>query len=176
MYCPKCSQQQISDAVRFCSRCGFQLGVVAELLETDGVLQNYYPSPPEKLSIYRQITSGIGAKMIFFSIVFVPFAVLLGIPFDTAAFLLISAFLFFAGFMQILYTQIFGKKTFSPENRLHKLNSAAAYSQITPPAADTAPILEIKTRDTNEILPPPSVTDPTTRLLAKEASEADAKS
>ncbi|HEX8475629.1 MAG TPA: zinc ribbon domain-containing protein [Pyrinomonadaceae bacterium] len=36
MFCPKCSQQQVSDEVRFCSRCGFQLGVVKALL-ADGV-------------------------------------------------------------------------------------------------------------------------------------------
>lgn len=32
MFCPKCSQQQFSDNVRFCSRCGFQLSVVKALI------------------------------------------------------------------------------------------------------------------------------------------------
>ena len=32
MFCPKCSQPQISDNIRFCSRCGFQLNVVKALL------------------------------------------------------------------------------------------------------------------------------------------------
>ena len=32
MFCPKCSQQQAADEVRFCSRCGFPLGGVKELL------------------------------------------------------------------------------------------------------------------------------------------------
>jgi uncharacterized membrane protein YvbJ len=32
MYCPKCSQQQISDEVRFCPRCGFQLDALKMLL------------------------------------------------------------------------------------------------------------------------------------------------
>ena len=32
MFCPRCSQQQISDNIRFCSRCGFQLNVVKGLL------------------------------------------------------------------------------------------------------------------------------------------------
>jgi uncharacterized membrane protein YvbJ len=36
MYCPKCSQQQISDEMRFCSRCGFPLGAVKELIANDG--------------------------------------------------------------------------------------------------------------------------------------------
>jgi len=38
MYCPKCSQQQISDNIRYCSRCGFPLNVVVDLLAYDGVL------------------------------------------------------------------------------------------------------------------------------------------
>jgi hypothetical protein len=36
MYCPKCSQQQISDDIRFCSRCGFQLNIVKALLADNG--------------------------------------------------------------------------------------------------------------------------------------------
>jgi hypothetical protein len=36
MFCPKCSQQQASDDIRYCSRCGFQLNVVKALLASDG--------------------------------------------------------------------------------------------------------------------------------------------
>ncbi len=49
MYCPKCSQQQASDEVRFCSRCGFQLGVVKELLAqgaTPAMAEPLLPPPP----------------------------------------------------------------------------------------------------------------------------------
>lgn len=35
MFCPKCGQQQVSDEVRFCSRCGFQLEAVKMLLVGD---------------------------------------------------------------------------------------------------------------------------------------------
>ena len=36
MYCPRCGHQPISDAIRFCSYCGFKLGVVkASLAEDD---------------------------------------------------------------------------------------------------------------------------------------------
>ena len=42
MFCPKCSQQQISDNIRFCSRCGFQLNIVKALLADNekGLTQN----------------------------------------------------------------------------------------------------------------------------------------
>lgn len=38
MYCPRCGHQSISEALRFCSNCGFKLGVVkASLAEEDEV-------------------------------------------------------------------------------------------------------------------------------------------
>ena len=38
MHCPRCGQQQISEQTKFCSRCGFQLGLVSELLANGGFL------------------------------------------------------------------------------------------------------------------------------------------
>ncbi len=38
MHCPRCGQQQVSDETKFCSRCGFQLAIVAELLHHGGTL------------------------------------------------------------------------------------------------------------------------------------------
>ncbi|HEX8920215.1 MAG TPA: hypothetical protein VF766_01980, partial [Pyrinomonadaceae bacterium] len=40
MYCPQCGQQQTSSEMRFCSRCGFPLGGVMELLAQGGVLKS----------------------------------------------------------------------------------------------------------------------------------------
>jgi len=37
MYCPRCGHQPISDAIRFCSYCGFKLGVVKASLADDDV-------------------------------------------------------------------------------------------------------------------------------------------
>ena len=39
MFCPKCSQEQISDETRFCSRGGFQLNVVKALLAEESAPQ-----------------------------------------------------------------------------------------------------------------------------------------
>lgn len=36
MFCPKCSQQQISEEVRYCSRCGFELAAVSDALRHKG--------------------------------------------------------------------------------------------------------------------------------------------
>ncbi len=34
MFCPKCGQEQASESVRFCSRCGFKLNTIEESLGT----------------------------------------------------------------------------------------------------------------------------------------------
>jgi hypothetical protein len=50
MYCPKCSQQQLSGEQRFCSRCGLPLAGVELLLANDGLI----PFPPQQHSGRRR--------------------------------------------------------------------------------------------------------------------------
>ncbi|MGI9055397.1 MAG: hypothetical protein ACR2F2_06290, partial [Pyrinomonadaceae bacterium] len=38
MFCPRCGQEQISDETRFCSRCGFLLTGVSEVIANDGLI------------------------------------------------------------------------------------------------------------------------------------------
>ncbi len=38
MHCPRCGQQQVSEETKFCSRCGFPLGLVSEILAHGGFL------------------------------------------------------------------------------------------------------------------------------------------
>jgi hypothetical protein len=38
MFCPRCSQGQVSDDIRFCKSCGFPLIDVAEALKNDGLV------------------------------------------------------------------------------------------------------------------------------------------
>ena len=38
MYCPRCGQQQISQETKFCNRCGFQMGLIPDLLANNGTL------------------------------------------------------------------------------------------------------------------------------------------
>ena len=75
MYCPRCSQEQTSEAVRFCSRCGFKLGAVRALLADGGADEEIAPvattpaSPPP-----RQRDVNFGAAMMFVgSALMVPF-------------------------------------------------------------------------------------------------------
>jgi hypothetical protein len=59
MYCPKCSQQQLSEQVRFCSRCGFNLDTVKASLAADGGVA-MTPAHP------RQRDVNIGVTLMFF--------------------------------------------------------------------------------------------------------------
>jgi hypothetical protein len=57
MYCPKCSQIQTEEGLRFCSRCGFQLGVVRELLTERAsapVITSGSEAPPKFFSRRKQ--------------------------------------------------------------------------------------------------------------------------
>ena len=38
MFCPQCGQQQVTGVIRFCSRCGFPLDGVVQLLNNGGLL------------------------------------------------------------------------------------------------------------------------------------------
>lgn len=50
MYCPQCGQQQISDQVRYCSRCGFLLETVAAVLSARGMAPPYIQPGGQALS------------------------------------------------------------------------------------------------------------------------------
>ncbi len=54
MYCPKCSQLQSSDEMRFCPRCGFALAGVAMLVDNDGVIPQLTGNPRQTLPSSRK--------------------------------------------------------------------------------------------------------------------------
>ncbi|HYP26564.1 MAG TPA: zinc ribbon domain-containing protein [Blastocatellia bacterium] len=61
MYCPKCGHQQTSDTFRFCSRCGFQLGFLKELIATGDTSSEGESQPQSRLPQLRQADVNIGA-------------------------------------------------------------------------------------------------------------------
>lgn len=65
MFCPKCSQQQIYDNIRFCSRCGFQLNVVKALLVDDDASWSKTSESNAALRSQRKRDMTIGALWMF---------------------------------------------------------------------------------------------------------------
>ncbi|HYG80061.1 MAG TPA: hypothetical protein VD861_06720, partial [Pyrinomonadaceae bacterium] len=122
MYCPRCSQQQASEEVRFCSRCGFQLGVVKELLaQTEAPApEPAEPLPPARGLRRRDVT--VGALLMF-----VVALVVVLIPDTTpppvrdgqlvltvALFVALTLFINFAGHLLRAVNKIFGEDEAAP--------------------------------------------------------------
>ena len=63
MFCPKCSQQQVSDDMRFCSRCGLQLSAVKELLDSNGALATDATENHDNRSESHQKDVNLGAVL-----------------------------------------------------------------------------------------------------------------
>src|SRR6267142_6386540 len=61
MHCPQCGQQQVSEITRFCSRCGFLMEGVAQLLATGGMMLAYpvAEGQTEKSPKWRGVRQGM---------------------------------------------------------------------------------------------------------------------
>ena len=177
MFCPKCSQQQFSEDVRFCSRCGFQLHIVAQLLETNGALVGFGPNEGEKRTFFRRITSSAGSKVMFVSFVLFIFVFFLAAVADAPEFLIFPFLLFVIGLAMLAYNLIFGGKTPAKAEKFseYQKNLTPAQRQEKLPPMQSVPVsaYESPRRHTNEMVPPPSVTEPTTKLLESDAETND---
>ncbi|MBA2734750.1 MAG: zinc ribbon domain-containing protein [Acidobacteria bacterium] len=185
MYCPQCGQQQASSEMRFCSRCGFPLGGVVELLAGGGVLQSVGGEELREQALSpRRRGVRQGVVMMLLGTVIVPVLGILNAHQEQTTMLeilvAISAVIFFAGgLMRILYALLFESAT--PGSRGDSLtdvlpvspaalNAGARISALPP--AQSIPVSEFTSRrmNTAELMHPPSVTENTTRLLDEEKS------
>lgn len=170
MYCPRCGQQQITDNLNFCSRCGLAINEVAKWLEGNTSL-----SPSEKgkaIKPHSTKRKGIrrGAKLMFISGVLFPIFFLLAIIFDAPAFLFIPFFTFFVGLSRMLYSRIFGDDSSSIKTEQtdpSKLGSMFGNKSL-PSVRDSWTKNSAEPQfQTAELVKPPSVTEHTTTLLDK---------
>jgi hypothetical protein len=174
MYCPKCSQEQALEQQRFCSRCGFPLSGIAELVAGDGLL----PVPESAESIKRRSPRYEGVRqgviLLMLAIVLLPLVDVIGRPYHEA---LIFMFLL-AGVMRTVYALIYqegGAKRHSGASELGGSQSAKVKlrsgkdAAALPPAVSTPVADFISTRkETTEVAGRFSVTENTTKLLDSE--------
>jgi hypothetical protein len=179
MYCPQCGQQQTSGAVRFCSRCGFPLDGVIQLLGTGGLLPLYHQSDePVPISPRRKGVKQ-GAILLLSGAVIVPILGVLA-SFSNAAFPQILAALaaiicFIGGPFRMLYAALFEEgaprriPAYGPTPPVAVPQQFGPPRQpgALPPPPARAPSAWRKP-NTAELANPPSVTENTTRLLDKE--------
>jgi len=185
MFCPRCGQQQATDALRFCSRCGFPLEGALHLLAHGGMLPHYQPVPGEKEISPRRKGVKQGALLMLIGAVLVPILAVftsfapgrLGIMFEFFT-ILSGLFCFTGGPLRMLYAAIFeeGARTqfVTPSSYAPPVIPAPAARVSALPPASVNPARPWQPRpQTAEILQPPSVTDHTTRLLDKSDSNTD---
>jgi len=173
MYCPNCGQQQVSDEMRFCSRCGLGLSGLAEWLGGSRLpaRPRDEAQTPAALSPRRKLIRR-AAKLMFFSGVLLPIFIAFSIAVDDPGPLVIPIIVFFVSLVLMLYARLFSDKTvpaqaISQAAQTSTLGSNPARGSLPPAANIPIPRSQQHVR-TNELAQPPSVTENTTRLLDNE--------
>lgn len=178
MHCPRCGQQQVSEETKFCSRCGFPLGLVSELLAHGGFL-------PQLAELYKSKKWLTRKNGVVFSILWTIFFLLIMTPFwgiiNADELAGISALIgIFGGLMWLIASLVLLKgepKQFMTGTELPAANINALHGarqknlplqQTQPAQSYVPPTNSWKAPDTGELVRPGSVTEGTTKLLKKE--------
>jgi hypothetical protein len=177
MYCPRCGQQQISDEMKFCSRCGLPMSGLTEWLAGGGVPAIREQETPVALRSPRQKGIRRAAKLMFLSGVLFPVFLVLSLAIDEAAPMIVPIIIFFVALTMMLYYRLFGEEISPIKSRQSQTSGLGALGQMSAgsglPPASSIPIygpgnLAGQQVRTNELAQPPSVTEHTTKLLDKE--------
>ena len=181
MHCPRCGQQQVSEQTKFCSRCGFPLGLISEVLAHGGFL-------PQLAELNEKKTFFSKKNGVIFSVFwFMFFTMLMTSIFGIAGadeLTGISAVIgIFGGLMLMIASLLLlksSKKNPAFQNmEIPASNPQALYGtqqknalppQQTIPTSAYVPPSQGNWRDTNDLLPT-SVTENTTKLLSKDEQD-----
>ena len=172
MYCPRCSQEQVSSETNFCSRCGFLLTAINEVTANDGLIPQF--NTKEKKSLKRFLNlRGFLIVLQVLSLFLIILSAVSDAPEEIVTFLFGLAF-------GVFFTLL--ASVFLPNNPKFKVNKSEEFStaelnkaqtnfalppQMSQPVSSCAPPTGAwKTFATND-LAPHSVTDRTTKLLNK---------
>ncbi|MCM3872367.1 MAG: zinc ribbon domain-containing protein [Pyrinomonadaceae bacterium] len=173
MFCPKCNQQQATEEMRFCSRCGFPLSVVADLLAHNGVLTKVNAETREDCLSPRQKGVQQGVLLLFASLVVGLFITLLSVFVIGSPELFIpitAGILFLSGILRVVYANTF-ERAGEIEEQAHgvaQVRAAELGYALPSPQRMLVTGYEAQRVNTAELVTPPSVTEQTTRLLDRE--------
>lgn len=182
MFCPQCSQEQISEDTSFCSRCGFLLSGVSQLLANNGMLPQMLSPANSDIETPRKKGIKQGGKLMISGLILVPLITFLSLALNirTGAGLavVIAILTFWGGLMRILYAAVFesnktdgitleddiqsgAKKFFGRKKKTNALPPQKTFS-------DSAyiPPMQGNWHETNDLMRT-SVTEETTKLLRK---------
>ena len=184
MHCPRCGQQQVSEDIKFCSGCGFPLGLISEILAYGGYL-------PQLADLHKQekkrLTRNVGLKIsllwfLLLDFILVPLTAIADAPGELVAFLAVVGFC--GALLMTVLSFLFlpkERKSLPMPNELPNQAQAMPYlggnsnqsnalpppmsqpvSSYAPPATGSW-----KAPETGELIPR-SVTEGTTKLLQKD--------
>lgn len=183
MYCPHCGTQQASNEIRFCSRCGFPLHAIAEILANGGNLPVLASGANGKKLTARQKGIRQGALLMLSTLLVVPLMAIISVfIFHRPQLFVPITFIicFFGGLLRMMYALLIEDNTPVVNEQLAALRAPASFPSVTPPTYLNAPrqsfiqpqpqnfstpVYQPPRRNTGELVPPPSVTENTTRLL-----------
>ena len=150
MFCSKCGQEQASESVRFCSRCGFKLGTIEEGLAKRLITMAMY--------LVITICAIIGWGSVTAGPAYMQLRVIITV---IAA---ITFYLLFSGDL----THIFNKSC--SKNIEQKKHIAPASQETALPPAHSIPVSSLGSHRVNtaEMVQPASVTEQTTISLDKK--------
>ena len=180
MFCPQCGQQQVTGVIRFCSRCGFPLDVVIQLLGSGGVMPAYRAGDDPAQVSPRKKGVKQGFLLFLSGILIVPilavFASFSASSFPQMLAIIATLICFIGGPLRMLYAAIFEEgaptpnRHYAPPIPVHVPQHFAPHAQAPalPPPPARAPGAWRRRPNTAELANPPSVTENTTRLLDKE--------
>ena len=182
LFCPQCGQQQVTASLRFCSRCGFPLEAVLQILATGGMLPSV-PVGGSKEPSPRRKGVKQGVLLLLLGVILVPLLGVLnsfnaGNLFDILT-PMAAIFFFLGGLMRMLFAALFeeGAPRYRPMMPSYAPPPTPARFQA-PPRAPSLPPAQVQPPPawrarpiTAEIAHPPSVTENTTRLLDKDDPE-----
>jgi len=118
MYCPQCSQEQVAEEMHFCSRCGFPLTIVSQLVANGGALARFDIEGKRRLTP-REKGVRWGALLMIISGVLFPIVMLLtAMKHDAAVLFFPVVMVFLVGLARSLYA-----KLFATEHSIAKGNS-----------------------------------------------------
>lgn len=180
VFCPRCGQEQISNETRFCSRCGFLMTGLAEVVLSGGLNQQLQTTGAKPVTPRRKGVKQ-GGSLVLLGIFVVPILGVLSEIFNFSGDIVgLAAIIFFlGGILRMIYAAIFESgnpaDTTLEENVMQTaqklLNKKPQANALPPqqeiPASSYIPPTQGNWRDTND-LTPTSVTDSTTKLLQKE--------
>lgn len=176
MYCPKCGQQQVSDEMRFCSRCGLALSGLTEWIAGEALLVKRADEPQSVALSERRIGMRRAGKLMFFSGVLLPVFLVISLIVDEGAPLIFPFLVFFVALAMMLYARLFSDNTAPVTDASLKrsaaqtaaLPSSSTRSSLPPKENMSLPTTGRPQVRTNELAQPPSVTENTTRFLDNE--------